>query len=76
MMSSLRMKRKIPLTKIFGATVSRFGNEFIIHIPDEYDYRLSSDDFRDKIIETLCEAFVNFNHRKMAFFYKVEFLTD
>lgn len=74
MMSSLRMKRKIPLSKIFGATVNRFGNEFIIHIPDEYDYRFSSDDFRDKIIETLCEAFCGFNKRKMAFFYKVNFL--
>jgi len=40
--SSVKMRRKIPLQKVGGITVSRYGFEFVIHVPDEYDYRYCS----------------------------------
>jgi serum/glucocorticoid-regulated kinase 2 len=40
----LDVKRKIPLTKIAGVTVSKLSTEFVLHVPDEYDYRYSSSD--------------------------------
>jgi serum/glucocorticoid-regulated kinase 2 len=33
------IKRKIEVDKIKAITVSRIGTEFVIHVPDEYDYR-------------------------------------
>ena len=48
MIRSLKIKRKIPLSKIHSVTVSRLGYEFVIHVEDEYDYRFS------------CEKFVRF----------------
>ena len=38
----LDIKRKIELDAIKGVTVGVPGNEFIIHVPDEYDYRYTS----------------------------------
>lgn len=35
----LAIKRKIPANKIKAVTISNIGNEFVIHIPEEYDYR-------------------------------------
>ena len=40
--SSAIMRRKIPLQKISALTVSKQGYEFVIHVPDEYDYRYCS----------------------------------
>ncbi len=40
----LAIKRKIPLTKIKAITISSVGTEFVLHVPDEYDYRYSSYD--------------------------------
>lgn len=44
------VKRKIPLSKIKAITLSSVGTEFVLHVPEEYDYRYSSYDKRDKII--------------------------
>lgn len=33
------IKRKIDVDKIKAITVSRIGTEFVIHVPEEYDYR-------------------------------------
>ena len=40
----LAIKRKIDLSKIKALTVSTLGTEFVIHVPDEYDYRYASTD--------------------------------
>ena len=40
----LEIKRKIPSSKVQGITVSKVGSEFVIHVPDEYDYRYASFD--------------------------------
>lgn len=69
---SVRIKRRIPLNKIYGMTLSRFGTQFIIHVPDEHDYLMQSADFNDKIVETLCFAYYHFNQKKMAFYYRVK----
>ena len=41
---TLEIKRKIPASKVQGVTVSKVGSEFVIHVPDEYDYRYASFD--------------------------------
>lgn len=50
------LKRKIDLRKIKGITVGSFGSEFLLHVPDEYDYRFASVDKRDKILLVLTSA--------------------
>jgi len=42
---NFKIKRKIDLKTIFAITVANFGDEFVLHVPDEYDYRFSSDKF-------------------------------
>lgn len=36
------IKRKIPSNKIAALTISKVGSEFVIHVPEEYDYRYAS----------------------------------
>lgn len=37
------LKRRIPLTKIEAIVYAKLGNEFVIHVPTEFDYRIISD---------------------------------
>ena len=46
-LSKQTIKRKIPIKKVFGLTIGTIGSEFVIHVPDEYDYRYSSYERRD-----------------------------
>ena len=39
LISSIKIKRKIAIDKIAAITLSKKGDEFVIHVPDEYDYR-------------------------------------
>ncbi|CAD8098559.1 unnamed protein product [Paramecium sonneborni] len=55
--SSVRVKRKIAIQQVDGITISKCGFEFVIHVPDEYDYRYSSLDFREKILFILSDAY-------------------
>jgi len=43
-------KRRIDVRKIKAITVGSLGTEFVLHVPDEYDYRYSSTDKRHKIL--------------------------
>lgn len=36
------VRRKIPLSKVKGIIVSRVKKEFVIIVPDEYDYRFET----------------------------------
>lgn len=45
-------KRRIRLEKIESVTVSNSSNEFVLHVPDEYDYRFESA-FKDDISKHL-----------------------
>ncbi len=71
-----RVKRVIPLEKIFAVSVSRFGNEFTIHIPDEYDYRFLSLDFREQILQNLCAQYNKQTNKRLGFFYIDEFTLE
>ena len=37
-----KCKRRIPITLLSSITVSQQSDEFVLHIPDEYDYRFKS----------------------------------
>jgi hypothetical protein len=41
----LEMKRKIPINKLIGITLSRHptSDEFVIHVSGEHDYRLKTE---------------------------------
>jgi len=41
---TIAVKRKIPLSRIKAITISSVGTEFVLHVPEEYDYRYSSYD--------------------------------
>lgn len=49
-----KCKRRIKLEDIGALTVSRTTEEFVIHVPNEYDYRISSKEKEDiaKLIKT------------------------
>lgn len=49
-------KRRIPLDKIGSITASNVSDEFVVHVPDEYDYRFVSSQ-RDDITKTLKKTF-------------------
>ncbi len=38
----LASKRRIEVKKIKAITVGTLGTEFVVHVPEEYDYRYSS----------------------------------
>ena len=50
------MKRKIPIKKVFGITIGTIGSEFIMHVPEEYDYRYSSPERRDQAVLSILMA--------------------
>lgn len=45
-----KITRKTLMCKISGICISSSGSEFVILVPDEYDYRYASYDRRDYII--------------------------
>jgi len=46
------VKRKIKIEKITAVTYSSISNNFVLHVPSEYDYHLSCQD-KDEFIEYL-----------------------
>jgi len=52
-----KCKRRIDLKNILGVSVSEISNEFVIHVPEEYDYRYKSEK-KDVIVQTLQEGVV------------------
>lgn len=71
-LSKKTLKRKIPVSKIGGLTVSKIGKEFVLHVPDEYDYRYSSSEHLDDVLEMICKAYCDTMKHKLAFFFKEE----
>jgi len=47
-----KCKRRIDIEKLVAVTASKISDEFVIHIPDEYDYRFKSNK-KEKICEIL-----------------------
>jgi len=50
-----KCKRRVPLDKIESITVSTASDEFVVHIPDEYDYRFKSPN-KDEICKCMKKA--------------------
>lgn len=66
------IKRKIDIEKVRAITVSKIGTEFIIHVPEEYDYRYASADRRDQIIYFILRAFRVTCGQKLPIYYREE----
>ncbi len=47
------IKRKIPFDKIFSLSISKHGAQVIIHCKNDYDFRFSSTEYREDIIDIL-----------------------
>jgi serum/glucocorticoid-regulated kinase 2 len=58
------------LDKIKAITVGRIGTEFVLHIPEEYDYRYASPDKREKIILMILKGWTSINKSKMPIYFK------
>ena len=56
-LSKTSLKRKIGITKLSGITYSSSSAEFVLHVPDEYDYRYSSDERRDAILTLIVDSY-------------------
>jgi hypothetical protein len=60
------MKRQIDILKLTGVTksTSEPAGEFVLHIKDDYDYRIKSD-IRDEVIEYLKKIFLILQKRNL-----------
>ncbi|KRX10725.1 Protein kinase-like domain [Pseudocohnilembus persalinus] len=67
-LSKTSVKRRISVSKIAAISVSVTTSEFVLHVPEEYDYRYNSNDKRDEIISTLIEVYNQINKRPMRYF--------
>lgn len=65
--SSGSVKRKIPLSKIKSIVYAKLGNEFVINVPTEFDWRIVSER-KDLIIMYLLYA-LNLNGIESVMFY-------
>lgn len=50
-----RIRRRIDITKIKSLVYARLGNEFVLHVPDEFDWRII-DTQKDQIIDYILYA--------------------
>lgn len=51
-----KCKRRIAIDSIAGLTASAISDEFVFHVPDEYDYRFKSAK-KDKICDIICKVY-------------------
>jgi len=53
------VKRKIPIEKVWGITISssHLSDQFVIHTENDYDYRYEGKDKREKIFKSICNAY-------------------
>lgn len=61
------VQRRMPLEKLDAITVSTMSSEFVLHIKDEYDYRLLSYERRQDIIETILKVICNVKKLSTSF---------
>lgn len=61
------VQRRIPIEKIEALTISTMSSEFIIHIKEEYDYRLLSYEKRQEIIESVLNVVCNVKQLSTSF---------
>lgn len=58
------VQRRIPLEKLEALSISKMSSEFVLHVRDSYDYRMSSYEHRSEIVRTL--AYMLIEIRKLA----------
>jgi serum/glucocorticoid-regulated kinase 2 len=59
------LKRRILIENVGAITVSLKSNEFVVHIPEEYDYRYESE-HRDVIVDIIAHEFTKKTRRRLA----------
>jgi serum/glucocorticoid-regulated kinase 2 len=64
-----RIKRKISWAHVTGMTVSRFGQEFVVHVDKEHDYRFTCQNMKMKIVETIVDLYCRYHRQKMTLYY-------
>lgn len=64
-------QRRVDIANITSLTVSSTSDEFVVHVPDEYDYRLASA-YKDDFVEVLRKAHNVRTGSKM----KVQYVVD
>lgn len=57
-------KRRILIENVAAITISTSSDEFVIHVPDEYDYRFKSK-FKDSIEKTLRKLYKDVTGKKL-----------
>jgi len=71
LISSLAIKRKIAIESIEAITISSYylSDQFILHIPKEYDIRFSGvGKKRENILKIICKEYREVTGKKMTFF--------
>jgi len=69
-----KIRRRIDIRKLTAITISTLSSEFVLHIESEYDYRLASDNKREKILLAICQSYaMNSKSKPLFFFFKDEF---
>lgn len=58
------VQRRIPLEKLEAMTLSNMSSEFVFHVKDNYDYRMSSFEKRKEIVEIVAYLYIYI--RKLA----------
>lgn len=59
-----KCKRRIPLALIDSVTVSEVSDEFVVHVPGEYDYRMMSL-HKNEVVQTLCDEYESLTGDKL-----------
>ena len=70
-----KCKRRIDLESIESVTISTISKEFVIHIPDEYDYRFKNIGKKDRLIRLICVLskcyLIKHNYKKQLVINKI-----
>eukprot|EP01016_Furgasonia_blochmanni_P048106 TRINITY_DN712_c0_g1_i2.p1 TRINITY_DN712_c0_g1~~TRINITY_DN712_c0_g1_i2.p1 ORF type:complete len:200 (+),score=38.29 TRINITY_DN712_c0_g1_i2:62-601(+) len=67
------VRRKIALDKISDIIISKYSGEWILHVPDEYDYRFTSDERDSFLLVLLAEIKMRSPEQRVGFYFKVAF---
>ena len=70
-LKQLKIRRKIPITHVAAIIKSSSDNQFVIHIPNDYDFRFEVDS-RDEFIKLLQLRFINLQPKDTLKIYIIE----
>lgn len=65
------VKRRISLTQVKSIVYARLGNEFVVNVPDEFDYRIVSP-HKDLLVEYLMFGLKNLGVKEVLFYFTDE----